>query len=300
MSESNATEKIRQLKNSRRDPSPWIALYLDSSTPMGENAKANILLDISSKSRQFFLPLIRPFCRLMICITKILKTFLPNAIQSSWLLHQTIYLGLRYFVSPHANYLIMRHFSIGSQLLEFVAVNAREIDMELNPLRPKKLADLKDNVFLDHDLNIYNFIIALNRQLNEKGIQLEPNDQLDYSCIHDDFGIEKMPKGWFNIIDLETAIEIYTPMYQLFLTDSDFWRACNSLQLDETIAVYATSIIKDQRFLGLVNNRHPIIPESCLSAGHRLMLHGLAAESLHGFIMKRKQAQTSANETSQS
>ena len=184
----------------------------------------------------------------------------------------------------------MRHFNIGSQLLEFVAINVKGIDMELNPLRPTKLADLKNNVFLDHDLNIYNFIIELNRQLKEKGVQLEPREQLDYSCIHDDFGIEKLPEGWFNIIDLETAIEIYTPMYQFFLTDSDFWRACNSLQLDETIAVYATSIIQDHRFLGLVNNRHPIIPESCLSAGHRLMLHGLAAESLHGFIMERKRA----------
>jgi hypothetical protein len=50
-------------------------------------------------------------------------------------------------------------------------------------------------------------------------------------------------------------------MYQLLLTDSDFWRACNSLEPDETIALYATTLIQDHRFLGLVNNRHPIITE---------------------------------------
>jgi hypothetical protein len=97
-----------------------------------------------------------------------------------------------------------------------------------------------------------------------------------------------MPRGPFNFIDLEAAIEIYTPMYQLFLTDSDFWRACNSLQLDETIALYATTLINDHRFLGLVNNRHPIVPESMLGASHRLMLHGLAAESLHAYLVKQK------------
>ena len=70
--------------------------------------------------------------------------------------------------------------------------------------------------------------------------------------------MEDMPNGWLNFIDLESAIEMYTPMYQLLLTDSDFWRACNSLQLDETIALYATTLIGDHRFLGLVNNRHPI------------------------------------------
>ena len=77
-------------------------------------------------------------------------------------------------------------------------------------------------------------------------------------------------------------------MYQLLLTDSDFWRACNSLQLDETIALYATTLIGDHRFLGLVNNRHPIVPESTLGAGHRLMLHALAAECLHAYLVKQK------------
>jgi len=145
------------------------------------------------------------------------------------------------------------------------------------------------DVFLQHDLNIYNFIIEINKQLNERGLTLQANEQLDFSCITDgDFPIEEMPHGWFNFIDLESAIEIYTPMYQLLLTDSDFWRACNSLQLDETIALYATTLLNDFRYLGLVNNRHPIVPESTLAAAHRLMLHGLAAECLHAMLVRQK------------
>ena len=182
----------------------------------------------------------------------------------------------------------MRHFHIGSELLQFVADNAKNVEMELHPLRPQKLRDLADDVFLQHDLNIYNFIIEMNRQLNEKDIVLEAKGELDFSAISEDFSFDDMPNRWLNFIDLEAAIEIYTPMYQLLLTDSDFWRACHSLQLDETIALYVTTLVKDHRFLGLVNNRHPIIPESCLSAGHRLMLHGLAAESLHAFLVRAK------------
>ena len=163
----------------------------------------------------------------------------------------------------------------------------------MTPLQPLKLADLRDNVFLQHDLNIYNFIININRQLNEQGLDLQPIDELDFSCITDGaFPIEEMPNGWFNFLDLESAIEIYTPLYQLLLTDSDFWRACNSLQLDETISIYATQLIGDHRFLGLVNNRHPIVPESVLGAAHRLMLHGLAVESLHAYLANRKRATT--------
>ena len=221
----------------------------------------------------------------------------PNAISSSWLLHRTIYWGLRWFVSPEANFLIIRHMNIGTEILQFIATNTQGVDVELNPLRPKNLRDLKDEVFLQHDLNIYNFIININRQLNEKGLRLTPIDELDYRCISDDgFPIEAMPRGWCNVIDLESAIEMYTPMYQLFLTDADFWRACNSLQLDETIAIYVTQLIRDHLFVGLVNNRHPLVPESTLSAAHRSMLHGLSAESLHAYLVLKKREQAAQKE----
>ena len=284
-----AIEKLKSVKHNARDPNPWVALYLDSSVPLYKPVKASFLLDVSSRSRQFVFPLVRPFCRLFIALVKLLKTFIPNALTSSWLLHHSIYYGLRFFVSPHANYVIMRHFHVGSELLQFVATNTKGVKLELHPLRPKRLRDLVDDVFLQHDLNVYNFIIQINRQLNEQDAELQPIDELDFSCLTDgDFPMEDMPDGWFNVIDLESAIEMYTPMYQLLLTDSDFWRACNSLQLDETIALYATTLIGDHRFLGLVNNRHPIVPESTLGAGHRLMLHGLAAECLHAYLVKQK------------
>jgi hypothetical protein len=288
-SATDASEKLRQIQHDKLNPSPWLALYVDSSIPISEVAKANLLVDVSSWSREFFLPLIRPLCRLTICIFKVFKTFAPNSIQAVSFLHRSIYWGLKNFVSPYANLLILRHFNIGSELLLFIAMNTKGVTMELNPLRPKNLNDLLDNVFYQHDLNIFNFIIELNRQLNEKELDLEAIDELDFSAITDEgFGIEPLPTGKWNVIDLETAIEIYTPMYQLLLTDSDFWRACNSLQLDETIALYATTLINDHKFLGLVNNRHPIVPESMLGAAHRLMLHGLAAESLHAYLVKQK------------
>lgn len=286
---TDAAVRLERIVHNPLDPNPWVALYRDSSVPFYPHSKAAILIDSGSWSRQFVLPIIRPFCRLTICAFKVLKTILPNVIASSWLLHQSIYRGLKWFVSPYANYLIMRHFHMASELLEFVAINARGIQMTLNPLRPNKLYDLVDDVFLKHDLNIYNFIIEINRQLNEQGLELAPNDTLNYDCITDgEFPIEPMPNRWLNFLDLESAIEVYTPMYQLLLTDTDFWRACNSLQLDETVALYATTLIQDHKFLGLVNNRHPIITESVLGAAHRLMLHGLAVELLHGHLAKRK------------
>ena len=116
-------------------------------------------------------------------------------------------------------------------------------------------------------------------------------EKLGFSAVHDapfDIDINSLPKGPFNILDLESAIEIYTPLYQLFLTDSDFWRACNSLQLDETVAIYTARIIGGSTPVSLVNNKHPLVPLSTMRAGYRLLLHGLAAESLHANLTALK------------
>lgn len=99
--------------------------------------------------------------------------------------------------------------------------------------------------------------------MKTQGIKLSRQEHPNFACITDGpFQIDEasLPNGRLNFLDLETAIEIYTPLYQLFLTDSDFWRACNSLQLDETVALYSSKLLGDASYVGLVNNKHPLIP----------------------------------------
>ena len=277
------------------DPNPWLALYLDHSLPLGRQVKAALLDNGSSRSRQFLLPVVRPLAKLTIVTIQLLKIFIPNKFTSSKVLHTLIYYGLKIFVRPSANLLILRHFHIGSELLEFIAKNTKGVSIPLNPLKPRCLEDLRDDFFLKHDLNIYNFIIRFNKEIEEKKIVLKKQDELDFSMVTDgDFGIGELPSKSLNFLDLETAIETYTPTYQMFLTDSDFWRACNSLQLDETIALYASRLMGDTGYIGLVNNKHPLIPLTTLQAGYRLLLHGLAAESLHATLVEHKRRGASA------
>jgi hypothetical protein len=107
----------------------------------------------------------------------------------------------------------------------------------------------------------------------------------------DQFDHIQFPNRWTNVLDLRSAINLFTPVYQLFLTANDFVRAANSLQLDETIAIYASQILGTPSYLGLVNNRHPMVPVTTYSAAHRLVLHGLAAESLHKVLVNIKKQQ---------
>jgi hypothetical protein len=276
------------------DPLPTMALYWDDSTPMDPETKAALLYGLQSWSRQYFLPIIRPFMRTLICIIKVLKTFFPSAFKSSGLLHYLIYLGLRFFASREANLLIMRHFHIGSEVLQFILDNSGLRDqVPMQPLLPRQIADVKNHLFLQHDINLYNFIIRLNQSLRKEGRSLQPVDHIDFSAITDGpFDIGDLPNRWHNFMDVETAIEAYTPIFQFFLSDNDFWRASNSLQLDETIGIYVSTLLGDNSRLWRINNRHPLVPLSTLRAGFRLLLHGYSSESLHYMLrlLKRRQA----------
>jgi hypothetical protein len=274
-----------------RDPDPWWALYTDRGLPLDAQSKAALVLDSRSFSRRFLLPILRPFARICLVFVGLFRLLVPHALTSSRLLHWLIYMGLRYFASPQATFLILRHFHLGSNVVAFLAANSGE-RVESEPLRPLTPADVKDHLFLRHDLNLYNFIIRLNAALAASGRTLSPPAHLDFSAIDDrPIPFPRLPRGPFNILDSVSAIEVYTPLYHLLLGQRDFARANQSLQLDETIAIYAAQVLGDATHLALVNNRHPWVPLSSIRAGHRLVLHGLSTELLHAVLAQHKRGE---------
>lgn len=281
-------EYFEKMEHNPLNPNPWMALCFDRSIPFNPTAKAVFLYDSQRKTRQFLFPFVRIFSRITIALLQVIKTIIPN-VSSPKMLHKCLYWGMKTWVTPEANYLILRHFNLGSEVLRFIKDNVKEADIPMHPLKPLKLKDVKDNLFLQHDLNLYNFVINLNRKMNEGGTKIHSVDEPDFSAITTgEFNFEEFPRRWTNFLDLSTAIEIFTPAYQFFLTDSDFWRASNSLQFDETIGIYAATILNSQEKLIALNNKHPSIPLPTYGAGFRLTLHGLSTEILHGLLVDRK------------
>jgi hypothetical protein len=276
-----------------KDPDPWLALYLDQSLPIDEGAKQALLIGNRSISRRWLFPIARPLIFAFFIVVKILRGLSPRRPNMNRALHQLIYWGLKNFAAPEANTLILRHFTIATELLAFIKGNAGPVEIDSWPLRPMKLEELRDNVFLQHDLNIYNFIIQLNASLRAQGRDLMPVGRPDFSMISDEpIVLAPLPHGRLNVIDVQTAVEAYTPLYALFLPREDFVRAANSLQLDEVIAIYIAKILGTDYHLAFMKNGHPLVPLSTLQAGYRLMMHGLDVEGLHGWlrILKRRQA----------
>ena len=274
------------------NPNPWQSIWLDRSTPINAGVKLAWLRDSNTWSRQFLLPFVRPLARLSIVLLQLIKTIIPNRFCSSRLLHKLLAWALSVFATPEANWLILRHFWIGSENLAFLNANIKGGGVAMHPLRPHDLPDLKDNLFIQHDLNLFNFITRLNLSLRANNLNdIQAKEQLDFSMIsaEGNFPIAPQNNGWFNVLDLQTCIDIFTPIYQLFLTDKDFWRSVHSLQFDETIAIYAAKVLNKPEGLILVNNKHPMVVPATWSAGYRLVLHGLYAEMLHAILVNAKQ-----------
>ena len=75
----------------------------------------------------------------------------------------------------------------------------------------------------------------------------------DFSAISDEpFELAPLPKGPLNFVDVQTAIEVYTPLYALFLPREDFVRAAHSLQLDETVAIYIAKVLGTDHHLAFM------------------------------------------------
>ncbi len=275
-----------------RDPNPWLALYLDQGLPIAPEAKMALLKGNASWSRRWLFPVSRPLIFVFFILVKIVRGISPHHPNLNGALHRLIHWGLRTFCTPEANTLILRHFHVGTELLAFIKGNAGPVEVETIPLRPRTLNDLEDNVFLQHDLNIFNFIIQLGASLRAQGRDLAPVERPDFSMISDaPFELGELPQGRLNFADVQTAIEAYTPLYALLLPRADFIRAAQSLQLDETVAIYIGKILGTDYHMSFVKNGHPLVPLSTVQAGQRLMLHGLDCEALHGWLRLLKQRQ---------
>lgn len=276
------------------DPDPWMALYLDRSLPIDEGAKRDLLLGARSWSRRWLFPVARPLVFLFFGLVKVLRAISPRHPNLNGLLHRTIHWGLRTFATPEANRVILRHFHVGSELTAFVRENSGVADRVTKwPLTPTRLKDIEPDLFLQHDLNIFNFVIEMNAALRAEGRELEPPTIIDFSMISDEFPpFEDFPRKWHNRIDVQTAVEFYTPIYALMLPRADFVRASNSLQLDEVMAIYIGRIIGSDYHMSFVKNGHPLVALSTLQAGYRLMMHGLDSEAMHGWlrVLKARQA----------
>ncbi|MEM7554632.1 MAG: hypothetical protein AAF378_11110 [Cyanobacteria bacterium P01_A01_bin.84] len=296
--ENNTTSQLREKyigEYNRKNPNTWDILYLDDAIPVDSIAKAYMVEDLQSPTRNYLLIPIKILANILLALIMTLKRLLPFQFNAYGLMHHLAAFFLKHFVSPQASYLIVRHICIGSNIINFLIDNGPDPSIEKSQLYPQSVDDLAKNAFLEHDLILYNFVFDYNnaKQKYPDWLEKVKSRGIDYSSIKPieiDIDVRDRSCGNFThrsflqILDLESAIELFKVFYSLFLTSDEFARAVLSLQFDENFGVYISTITGDYNWNHVITNRHPLAPNSPFQAAKDLMLHGITTEYLHKYL----------------
>ncbi|QZZ23140.1 hypothetical protein J5X98_12870 [Leptothermofonsia sichuanensis E412] len=276
----------------RRNPNAWDALYLDQAIPVDPVAKAYMIRDLQNWTRALLLIPIKIIANILLALIMTVKRLLPFQFSNYTLMHRSAAWFLKTFVTPEACYLIVRHLCLGSNIVNFLIDNGPDPTIEKSTLYPRTVDDLAENAFLEHDLILYNFVLDYNQaqRTNPTWIQQVQQRGLTYASIKPiEIDIDVSQRHRLQILDLESAIELFKVFYSLCLTSEEFERAVLSLEFDENFGCYFSQITGDYNWNHIITNRHPLAPESPFAAARNLLLHGIITEYLHRYLEIRKE-----------
>lgn len=271
----------------RTNPNTWDALYLDGAIPVDPVAKAHMIRDLQNWTRSYLLLPIKVFANAMLAIILVFKRLLPFQFSNYRIMHRSAAWFLNNFVTPEARYLIVRHIGLGSNIVNFLIDNSPNPAISKSTLYPHTVADLADNAFLEHDLILYNFVLDYHQAQQENPHWLE--DVRARGLIYDSIQpvsveVDFKRRHWWQMLDLESAIELFKVFYSLWLTCDEFERAVLSLEFDENFGCYISMLTGDYRWNHVIANRNPLAPETSFGAARRLLLHGIITEYLHRYL----------------
>lgn len=283
--------------HNRSNPNTWDALYLDNAIPVDPVAKAYMVRDLQSWTRNYLLIPIKLLANVLLALIMTCKRLLPVQFSAYTLMHHSAAFFLKHFVSPEACYLIVRHICLGSNIINFLIDNGPDSTIEKSQLYPRTVDDLANNAFLEHDLILYNFVLDYNQaqQTNPQWLAQVQSRGLNYDSVQPvavEIDFERRPP--WRILDLESAIELFKVFYSLCLTSDEFARAVLSLQFDENFGLYVSAITGDYNWNHVITNRHILAPNSPFQAARHLLLHGIITEYLHRYLEIRKQLAAAA------
>jgi hypothetical protein len=94
------------------------------------------------------------------------------------------------------------------------------------------------------------------------------------------------------VVDFETAHELFKALFCVLLKASEYERSINSLQFDQSLAIRAARITGHAEITALAGNTFPMFLVGPLHLSQRFVLHGLFTEHLHEYLLRLKDEQS--------
>jgi len=211
-----------------------------------------VIRDQRSLSRAALYPWVRVLSRLAVTLIVVAKRACPVRFSAHATMDRMCLWFLRHFVSPAAVTLLIRHFIIETNLLNFCVRNSQHGGGCDITLRPKSIADLGNCAVIEHDLNVYRVLFALggHGRSGEAGM-LRRRDPASL-----DFGMLGIPAidpephaPRILRLDIQTALCLMNIPFAACLTPDEYRRAVHSLRLDATLLHMLAELTGDSTFL---------------------------------------------------
>jgi hypothetical protein len=269
------------------DPSLWEVMAADPSIPVDRATLRLVISDQRRASRAFVYPWLRILSRLTVTAIVAGKRACPVRFSAPATMDRMCLWFLRRFVSPDAVTLLVRHFIVETNLLNFCVVNAGLPQQLQVRLRPTTLAGLGNRAVIEHDLNVYRVLLALGRA--------GPSARHDPAGL--DFGMLGVPAidperraRRLLRLDIQTALCLMNIPFALCLTPAQYRRAVHSMRLDTSLLTVLAGLTGDATFLGWRAGPLPVRVDSNADVPAMVYEHAVLCEYAHARLCQLRDA----------
>ncbi|SFK12152.1 hypothetical protein [Cellulomonas sp. KH9] len=263
----------------RSDPSMWEAIFADPSVPLDRAVVRQIIDDQRRPSRRWLYPLAMVLSRVLVTIIRVLKRVLPFRWMPLGTMDFLCVWFLRRCVSPDAVDLLLRHFVIETNLVNFIIRNT-PVGIEPVTLRPESLSELGDQAVVEHDVNVYDVLIALDV------VPLVARDPLDFRQLDIPPLDAERHRRRLVRLDIQTALCFMNIPFSLALSSEEYRRAVHSMRFDDSFLEILAVITGDDTFRHWKLAGMSLWMDSNVDVPRMVYRHALVCEYAHAQLVK--------------
>jgi hypothetical protein len=257
----------------------WEVMAVDPAIGMDQATLHLVISDQRRPSRALLYPWVRVLSRVTVTVIVAGKRICPVRFSAHVTMDRLCLWFLRRFVSPAAVSLLIRHFIVETNLLNFCVRNAGLPGRAAVGLRPVTLSELGDRAVIEHDLNVYRVL----SDLGDAGVPTRPPgwrhwDELDFGMLEiPEIDPEPRTRRLLNL-DIQTALCLMNIPFAFCLTPGEYRRAVHSLRLDASLLSVLAALTGDDTFLGWRTALPPVRVDSNIDVPAAVYEHALVCE----------------------
>jgi hypothetical protein len=256
--------------------SVWELMAVDPAVPIDRAALRLVISDQRRWSRTYVYPWLRVASRILVTLIVAGQRACPVRLAAHDLMDRLCLWFLRRFVSADAVTLLVRHFIVETNLLNFCLRNALPCFPEV-ALRPVTLAGLGDRAVIEHDLNVYRVLSVL----GASGKAAAPPGRLDFGMLDVPPIDPEAGRHRLLNLDIQTALCLMNIPFALCLTPDEYRRTVHSLRLDASLLTVLASLTGDDTFLGWRTGLPPVRVDSNVDVPATVYQHAVLCEYAH-------------------